>query len=676
MSFNIISKRMNFPFFIVFAFVISMFISQTAWAATYYVSGTGNDANNCTSSGSACLTIQAAIDKTSSGDNINIGSGTFAGGNTIADKGITLVGAGPQQTIIDGNLSTRLFALTSSLSGVSTPAVNFFNMTFQNGTSTDGGGIDVVCNAGSSLNLSVKGSIFSGNIVPMNGGAVRIRECVDSGFSFSRTSFNNNTTKTGSGGAIYMMGGATGTLPTLNIENVTFYQNTGGMGGAAIYLADFVNVSLNYSTIASNVSSGPMASTLKLQGTSNVGTIANTILNNNTGGDCPSMMMPPVNINSLGHNISSDATCTFLDDASDLNSTDALLGTYALDGYTVPTMPLLVNSPAINAGGNDVGALCPESDARSVTRPQATLCDIGAYEVIVGNLVGTPTSLEFSESDTAQAVDFTITGIVPINLGAASIAGADMSLFSLTTDDCSNTELSGSATCKITVFFSASSDGNYSATLLVPNDSAANLEIPLTAIIGGGGGGTAVLGLDIEGPSGDLAVGDNADYVVTLSNTGDADSDDATIEITFPANLELLSITAEGGDEGEDGSGGGDGKNQIQAAASIPEICTFANQVLTCNVGSLGSNSSARLFISTLITGEGSLSISGRLSSGESSVSSSGGSGTAVGTGGLQGACSFTEDAPKSHTMFLFLIFTLVILLGCRGKSKDSGFFE
>ena len=53
------------------------------------------------------------------------------------------------------------------------------------------------------------------------------------------------------------------------------------------------------------------------------------------------------------------------------------LGALANNGGSTQTMTLLAGSPAINAG---INAGCPATDQRGVTRPQGSVCDIGAFE--------------------------------------------------------------------------------------------------------------------------------------------------------------------------------------------------------------------------------------------------------------------------------------------------------
>ena len=68
----------------------------------YFVATTGNDANDCLSSGTACLTIQAAITKASIGDTINVAAGTTYAESLTINKALILQGAGRDVTTVTG----------------------------------------------------------------------------------------------------------------------------------------------------------------------------------------------------------------------------------------------------------------------------------------------------------------------------------------------------------------------------------------------------------------------------------------------------------------------------------------------------------------------------------------------------------------------------------------------
>ena len=69
-------------------------LGRTSAAASWFVATTGNDANSCTAVGTACLTLQATINKASSGDTINVAAGTYAvAGLVTVNKTLILLGA-------------------------------------------------------------------------------------------------------------------------------------------------------------------------------------------------------------------------------------------------------------------------------------------------------------------------------------------------------------------------------------------------------------------------------------------------------------------------------------------------------------------------------------------------------------------------------------------------------
>src|SRR3954453_9268089 len=52
-------------------------VAVTHAASTWYVANTGNDANDCLSAATACQTIQAAVNKATAGDTVNVAAGVY-----------------------------------------------------------------------------------------------------------------------------------------------------------------------------------------------------------------------------------------------------------------------------------------------------------------------------------------------------------------------------------------------------------------------------------------------------------------------------------------------------------------------------------------------------------------------------------------------------------------------
>src|SRR3954452_4045571 len=100
--------------------------SASASAATFFVSTTGNNGNDCTSSGTPCLTITGAIAKArqsaDTASTINIGAGTFNENVALSmtpDGGTDLVGAGSGAggTTIQGQNGAAALFLGSQSTG-------------------------------------------------------------------------------------------------------------------------------------------------------------------------------------------------------------------------------------------------------------------------------------------------------------------------------------------------------------------------------------------------------------------------------------------------------------------------------------------------------------------------------------------------------------------------------
>lgn len=183
---------------------------------------------------------------------------------------------------------------------------------------------------------------------------------------------------------------------TINLVNTTISGNTGTDVGAGLYTNGTAN--LNFVTIAQNLSGADAAgagsgiNVFPASNAANALNLKNVLLAANKRGWLPGMdaaaiaALPSANcgltgngipVVSSGSNLSGDTSCsTWVDDTSDKNGVDPLIGDLADNGGPTQTHALLTGSPALGAGKADATVTL---DQRGTTRDATP--DIGAYEV-------------------------------------------------------------------------------------------------------------------------------------------------------------------------------------------------------------------------------------------------------------------------------------------------------
>jgi hypothetical protein len=135
---------------------------RTHAASDWYVSTTGNDANDCMSPATACLTLQAAIDRASNGDTVNVEAGIYPYAGVVnLNKTLTLNGA---QSGLDARERFEAESILENSGGLYVTAndVIIDGFTVQNSTSGafTGFGID--------LGASTSGAHVINNIIQNN----------------------------------------------------------------------------------------------------------------------------------------------------------------------------------------------------------------------------------------------------------------------------------------------------------------------------------------------------------------------------------------------------------------------------------------------------------------------------------------------------------------------------
>jgi len=366
---------------------ISLHFNQvdTAWTATrkvekalqtsntWYVAPTGSDANTCNLPAAPCQTIQAAVDKTGTGDIVKVATGTYTRPGLVPSVvwywGTSLTLSGGWNSSFSSQTGYSVIDGQSAHPGIKLNAtLTIDHFIIQNGfTTSNGGGIDGV---GS---LAINNSLITKNTGHNGGGGIYIsgnvtlnNSTISENYTLSRgggvlssglgsITLNNSTIAANRGGGIALSGvSGTGANPLVTIQNSTIVRNTdgGGIWDGGSYPSRIINIT--NSIIASNTAQW--------------------------GADCSAGYYGPdhvLNIASANNAIFGNTTQCAINGGSAIQlNIDPKVADYPTG--KLQYISLLNNSPAIDAGSN-----CLATDQRGVARPQGAACDIGAYEYTV-----------------------------------------------------------------------------------------------------------------------------------------------------------------------------------------------------------------------------------------------------------------------------------------------------
>ena len=247
-------------------------------------------------------------------------------------------------------------------SGDGTGPVQVVDCTFENNTSTEGGGA-ILSNSG--RGTFIHRSTFVNNSARASGGAMRVDTLGDSLFKVTQSTFTQNVSQEGAGGAVAFHQGE------MELINCTIVGNQskglgGGVAGISFVIFDFViepgDLYLQNCIVAMNLSE---------EGKPDVDGDTLSRGNNLIGSD-------------------GDASINFTDGVNgDLVGTnnapiDPLLGTLDFHGGLTQSFIPAAGSPAINAGSNAALTVPPfdqvDTDQNGVTRILDGTIDIGSSE--------------------------------------------------------------------------------------------------------------------------------------------------------------------------------------------------------------------------------------------------------------------------------------------------------
>lgn len=369
-------------------------------------------------------TLREAIGFASEGATITFSvSGTIAmdpeSGTLLIQRSLVIAGPGAAELSVSGSNSARVFSIYAS-----GQQIEISGLTIRDGRYDGAGGIN---NPNADVLLSNVVVTNNAGLGEWHGGAIRN----DGTMTLRNSTVSGNSAEDTGGGIL--------NLSTLTVEGSTVSGNTALKGGG-IYSSYPGTLTIINSTISGNSAESFAAGVF----VGSPATISSTTIAANTGGagggilnyGTLSLFNSVVSGNGEpadGDDVVNHATATvsyslirsaggydLTYGAGNLLAVDPLLGPLADNGGPTLTHALLAGSPAVDAGPT-VG--CPETDQRSVARPQGYYCDMGAYEAEMSTLLTPDFTFDLSTLPpvTNGDADFSVAGYAASNNSSGAI---------------------------------------------------------------------------------------------------------------------------------------------------------------------------------------------------------------------------------------------------------------
>jgi hypothetical protein len=310
--------------------------------------------SNLNDSGAGSL--RQAIADAASSDTITFavsGTITLSSSSLQISKNLNIDGSGQSITISGNNALQIMFIENFS---ATEPIVSLNALTFADGNG-NGTGAGAIFNPGT---LTVSNSTFR-NAHADGDRAADLGPGAGAIYTFGTLTVINSTFAGNSG----VIAGAICAFGTVTVINSTFTGNSSPSGAAiaqyqSVLPGEVDRLTVINSTFSGNssiVESGTLGGALANFATAPASsfTLQNTIVANNTGGNCDVPLPPFQNyfqpIVDGGGNLSDDNTCGFTQSSS-VSNTNPNLGPLQNNGGPTQTMALAPGSPAINTGVN------------------------------------------------------------------------------------------------------------------------------------------------------------------------------------------------------------------------------------------------------------------------------------------------------------------------------------
>ena len=351
-----------------------------AFAATWYVTTSGSDANTCLAPDQPCATITGAIGKASAGETVNVATGTYTsstGEVVLVNKNIVLSGGWSTDFVIQSDVSRVDGQLARIGIHVTAGTAQIERFLIENGQGPEDGTPPSFSYAGGILVRGGSGLQLDESTVRNNRwGGIWSSAPV----TVTNSTLSGNTGRHGSGGGITVSSGA------LTVTNSTISGNSANFGGGILVLSAPA-VQLSNVTIVGNAATTGTSSDEGVGGGVRVDNTTLHFRNSIVAGNTATRFDPDFSpapsspsIVSLGYNIGTG----FSPAPTDLVTSDPRLDALANNGGPTQTRAPLVGSPAVDggnpAGCRDANGVPLATDQRGGPRALGYACDIGAYE--------------------------------------------------------------------------------------------------------------------------------------------------------------------------------------------------------------------------------------------------------------------------------------------------------
>lgn len=622
------------------------------------------------------------IDTDSSGGLVTVTGNTISGNTVYAVEGggghiWASFGLVFENNTIIGNQSTGLagsgagMAIEITDNGVpNTFSHSIANNTFvDNVSATTGGGLAINPRSSTcSCDITLNANLFEGNVAATEGGGawLRIMESATPIVITNNIFANENTAV--NGGGIYIHNTAENTTAENFINNTLYGNIATSKGGGAYFTLSGISGTLNsynnifWTNTADGVGSGNDVFAVYESGST-------LIFNNNDRGE-------------ICLDTSIVVTCDTSSSSNTIGENNVNVDPQFSNTEDIPAgLQLRSTSPIAAAGDPDAPGV-PTTDYAGTSFP--TPPAMGAYQsTILAGLTVSPSSKDYGSVDvgssSSQVFTLSNTGEASVSVSSVSLSdatnftldlnGGDNPCSSLNASVCSAEvgaqcnffTLEQGESCTLSVAFHPTLPQNISGELLIASSLSST---PMSIALSGTANPSAPdLSMTIQGPSGEVQVGDTVTFGIQITNSSDNASDDNSLQLAFE-NMEFESGSA------ADASMATRVLRAIRLSESASISCTGSGSAATCSISSLPANSTLALNVDARVSSAGTLSLTANLTNqAGTAAASAAGTATSVNPADMNGGGCRLNPGDKSRNYWsAWVLANGIAFLGLRRK--------